>query len=111
LQDYLHFDWSATLLKNDMSTAAVHSVSGDPVTDGIGSVPIDHSVLNAAFEDEITPIGPATGAFTDDASETDALTVADNGYKVVFLGFPFEAYGSAAQKADLMNRALTWFGS
>jgi uncharacterized repeat protein (TIGR01451 family) len=111
VQDYLHIDWSGTEVQNDKATAAVHSVSGDPVTDGIGSVPIDHSVLNAAFEDEITPIGPATGAFTDDASETDALTVADNGYKVVFLGFPFEAYGSAAQKADLINRALTWFGS
>jgi hypothetical protein len=51
------------------------------------------------------------GAFTDNATNTDALTVADGSYKVMFLAFPFEAYGSAAQKADLMNRALTWFGS
>jgi hypothetical protein len=81
------------------------------VTDGIGDVPLDHSVLGANFEDEITPIGPATGAFTDDATNTDALTVADGGYKVMFLAFPFEAYGNATQKADLMNRALAWFGS
>ena len=63
------------------------------------------------FEDQVTPIGPATAAFTDDSADTDALTVADGGYKVVFLAFPMEAYGSATQKADLMNRALTWFGS
>jgi hypothetical protein len=111
VQDYLHIDWDGTEGQNDKATAAVHSVAGNPVTDGIGSVPLDHSVLNAAFEDEITPIAPATSAFTDDASEPDALTVATDGYKVAFLGFPLEAYGSAANKADLMNRALTWFGS
>jgi hypothetical protein len=98
-------------VQNDRATADVSSVNGNPVTDGIGTVPLDHSVLGANFEDEITPIGPATSAFTDDASATDALTVADSGYKVAFLAFPFEAYGSAAQKADLMNRVLTWFGS
>jgi hypothetical protein len=89
----------------------VHSVSGNPVTDGVGPVPLDHAVLNAAFEDEITPIAPAAAAFTDDSSGTDALTVADSGYKVAFLAFPFEAYGNASQRADLMNRVLTWFGS
>lgn len=108
VRDYLHIDWDGTEAQNDKPTSAVHSVSGNPVTDGIGDVPIDHSVLNAAFEDEITPTSPATGAFTDDNSQTDALTVADSGYKVVFLAFPFEAYGNASQKADLMNRALTW---
>jgi hypothetical protein len=111
VHNYLHISWDGTERQNDRATTAVHSVSGNPVTDGIGDVPLDHSVLGANFEDEITPTGPATGAFTDNASNTDALTVADGSYKVMFLAFPFEAYGSAAQKADLMNRALTWFGS
>ena len=111
VHDYLHIDWDGTETQNDKATNAVDSVSGNPVTDGIGSVPLDHAVLNAAFEDEITPIGPATAAFTDDSSETDGLTVAASGYKVMFLAFPFEAYGNATQKADLMERALTWFGS
>jgi uncharacterized repeat protein (TIGR01451 family) len=108
VQTYLHIDWDGSEVQNDQATGAVHSVSGNPVTDAIGSVPIDHSVLNAAFEDQITPIAPATAAFTDDSAQTDALTVSDGGYKVMFLAFPFEAYGSATQKADLMNRALTW---
>jgi hypothetical protein len=30
---------------------------------------------------------------------------------VTFLAFPFEAYGSAADKADLMHRVLTWLDS
>jgi hypothetical protein len=30
--------------------------------------------------------------------------------KVVFLAFPFEAYGTTAQKTDLMTRAKGFFG-
>ena len=63
-------------------------------------------MLGATFEDQVTPIAPATAAFTDDTVATDALTVADGAYKVVFLAFPFEAYGTAATKADLMGRVL-----
>jgi uncharacterized repeat protein (TIGR01451 family) len=111
VQNYLHIDWDGTEVQNDKPTADVHGVAGNPVTDGIGAVPLDHSILGANFEDQITPIDPAEAAFTDDAASPDALIVADSGYKVVFLAFPFEAYGSAANKADLMNRILTWFGS
>jgi uncharacterized repeat protein (TIGR01451 family) len=111
VHDYLHIDWDGTEVQNDKATSAVHSVTGNPVTDGIGDVPLDHGVLNAAFEDEVTPIDPASAAFTDDSSQDDALTVSADGYKVVFLAFPFEAYGSASNKADLINRAFTWFGA
>jgi hypothetical protein len=111
VHDYLHIDWNGTDVQNDKSTDAVHSVNGNPVTNGIGDVSIDHTVLNAAFEDQITPISPAAAAFTDDTDATDALTVAADDYKVVFLAFPFEAYGTATNKADLMERALTWFGA
>jgi len=77
-------------------------------------VPIDHTVLGATFEDRITPVAPATPAFTADNAppdNVDALTVADGPYKVEFLAFPFEAYGTAAQKVDLMTRTLDWFGT
>lgn len=43
--------------------------------------------------------------------KADALTVAANGYKVFFLAFPVEAYGTAANRADLVARAFTWFGT
>lgn len=111
VHDYLHIDWDGTEVQNDKATTAVQSVDGNAVTDGIGSVPIDHSVLNTAFEDQITPISPGDAAFVDDDSKTDALTVNASGYKVLFLAFPFEAYGNASQKADLINRALSWFGA
>jgi uncharacterized repeat protein (TIGR01451 family) len=109
--NYLHIDWNGSEVQNDKATSDVHSVTGNPVTNGIGDVPLNHGVLNAAFEDQITPVGPATAAFNDDSAAPDALTVADSGYKVMFLAFPFEAFGSASQKADLMGRALTWFAT
>jgi uncharacterized repeat protein (TIGR01451 family) len=113
VHDYLHIDWDGSEAQNDKATNSVTSVAGNPVSDGIGTVAIDHTVLGAAFEDQITPIAPATAAFTDTSTpaQPDALTVAEGPYKVVFLGFPLEAYGTAAQKADLVSRSLTWFGS
>jgi hypothetical protein len=110
VHDYLHITWDGTETQNDKATTAVHGVAGNAVTNGITAVPLDHSVLNAAFEDRITPNGTATPAFTDDNANTDALSFAGT-YKVVFLAFPMEAYGTATQKADLIGRVQTFFGS
>jgi hypothetical protein len=108
VHDYLHVNWDGSETQNDKPTADVHGVAGNPLTDGIGAIGLDHSVLGSSYEDQITPITPATPAFTDDSSAPDALTVTANAYKAVFLGFPFEAYGTAADKADLMHRVLAY---
>jgi uncharacterized repeat protein (TIGR01451 family) len=113
VHNYLHINWDGSEVQNDKATASVHGVPGNPVTDGLGTIPIDHTVLGASFEDRITPVAPATAAFTDDNAapdNVDALTVAAGPYKVAFLAFPMEAYGTAAQRVDLINRAFTWFG-
>jgi hypothetical protein len=111
VHDYLHIDWDGSEVQNDKATNDVHGVGSNPVSSGIGAVPLDHSFLNAAFEDQLTLVGPATAAFTDDGGSTDGLSVADGPYKVVFLAFPMESYGSAGDRADLMNRVLGWFNS
>ena len=102
VHDYLHIDWDGTEAQNDKATDARARRGRNPVTDGIGTVPLDHSVLGAKFEDQVTPIDPARprSPTTRRHRRTDR---ADGGYKVVFLAFPFEAYGSATQKADLMT--------
>jgi uncharacterized repeat protein (TIGR01451 family) len=108
--DYMHITWDGSEAQNDKPTNTVHGVTGNVVTDGIGAVTIDHSVLGAAFEDQITPNGTAQAAFTDGASKTNALTYSGT-YKVVFLAFPLEAYGDAAAKANLVSRAFSFFSS
>jgi uncharacterized repeat protein (TIGR01451 family) len=109
VHDYLHVAWDGSEAQNDKATAAVHGVAGT-LTDGVGTVPLDHSVLDAAFEDQITPISPAIPVFTDDASQTDALSFSGS-YRVVFLAFPLEAYGTAAQRGDLVARVVGFFGA
>ena len=116
VHDYLHVTWDGTDAQNDKSTATVAGVAGNSVTNGIGTVPLDQSVLTDAFKgfmDEITPNGTAQGAFTTDRSTPtapvyDALTYSGT-YKVMFLAFPAEEYGTAAQKADLFTRVKTFF--
>ena len=109
VRDYLHITWDGSETQNDIGTDAVHGVAGNAVSDGIGSVPLDHSVLEAEYEDEITPNGTASPAFTDDDGQPDALSYS-GAYKVVFLAFPLEAYGTAADKADLVSRTMSFFG-
>jgi hypothetical protein len=108
VRDYLHISWDGSEKQNDLTTGNVTGVSGT-LTNGIGPVPLDHTVLGAAFEDQITPNGTAVAIFTDDSVKADALSFSGT-YKVVFLAFPFEAYGTAAQKIDLVKRVMTFFG-
>ena len=84
-------------------------MAGSPVTNGIGAVPLDHSVLGNSFEDRITPINGALAAYTDDSTSPDALSFSGS-YKVVFLAFPLEEYGTAGERADVFTRVMTFFG-
>ena len=115
VHDYLHIDWDGSEGQNDKATVNINGVTGNPVGGGFGAVPLDHRVLNANFEDQITPIDPATAAFTDDSGATDGLSVADTGttgatYHVVFLAFPLEGFGTAENKSTLVQKAVTFFG-
>jgi uncharacterized repeat protein (TIGR01451 family) len=109
VHDYLHISWDGTETQNDKATASVTEVAGT-LTAGVGTVPLDHSVLGAAFEDRLTLVAPATAVFRDDSAADDGLSVDTGTYKVVFLAFPLEAYGTAAQKADLLTRVVNFFG-
>jgi uncharacterized repeat protein (TIGR01451 family) len=107
--NYLHVTWDGSETQNDQKTLGVHQVTGT-LTAGVGTVPLDASVLGNTFMDEITPNGTAVGIFTDDAAKTDGLSFSGT-YKVVFLPFAFEEYGTDLQKADLVTRVMTFFGS
>ena len=111
VSNYLHILWDGSETQNDKATANVTGVTGNPVTNGIGTVPLDLGVLGGAqFSDRVTPIAPGTPAFTDDSTAPDGLTVDTGTYKVVFLAFPFEEFGTATQKANLMTSVFTFFG-
>jgi len=128
VHNYLHVTWDGSENQNDRLSNSVTSVAGNPVTNGIGTVPLDLAVLGGpglAFMDQITPNGGALAAFMDDGSSTkpavgtgpqpDALTFSGT-YRVVFLAFAFEEYGTAtsggpAQRADLVKRVIAFFNA
>lgn len=109
VQNYLHVTWDGTETQNDKPTAAVHEVAGT-LSAGVGTVPLDANVLGNQFMDQITPNGGATAILTDDAGQPDALSFKGT-YRVVFLAFGFEEYGTAAQKADFVARVFNFFNS
>ena len=51
VHDYLHINWDGSETQNDKATANVTAVAGT-LSDGVGTVPLDHTVLGAAFEDQ-----------------------------------------------------------
>jgi len=111
VKNYLHVAWDGSERQNDQATTSVKAAPGSPVTAGLGTVVLDHTVLNANFEDQVTPIAPGAAAFSDDRGQTDALTVATGGYKVLFAAFPVEAFGTAADQATLVDNTFAWFST
>jgi hypothetical protein len=109
VSSYLHIRWDDGTM-NDIKTANVYGVGGT-LTAGITSVPLDATLLANNFMDEIgVNADPGTAAiFTDDATKPNGLSYTGT-YKVVFLAFPFEEYGNAAQRIDLMARVFNFFG-
>jgi len=104
--NYLHVTWDGSENQNDKATNNVHEVGGT-LTAGVGAVSLDPTVLGNQFMDEITPNGGAIGIFTDDAAKTDGLSFSGT-YKVVFLPFAFEEYGTRVQKANLVTRVMAY---
>src|SRR5260370_26186159 len=73
VHDYLHVSWDGSEDQNDRLTNSVTGLTGNPVTDGITTVPLDISVNggpNFSFMDHISPISGAHTAFIDDGTHT-----------------------------------------
>ncbi|MBI4672008.1 MAG: DUF11 domain-containing protein [Chloroflexi bacterium] len=108
VHDYLHVNWDGSEAQNDKPYASVTGVGGNPVTNGIGAVPLDSTVLGNTFMDYVTLVAPATAAFTEPGANDVALTVDTGTYKVMFFAFGVEEYGNATQKADLFDLFMAW---
>jgi hypothetical protein len=110
VRDYLHIDWDGTDSQNDIGTTTVTGVPTNTVTAGLGPYAMNYAAVGLVdYSDEITLLDPAAPAFLDDSNMPDALTVAADNYKVMFLAFPFEAMGTPADRALVIQRALSYF--
>jgi hypothetical protein len=108
VKNYLHVSWDGSETQNDKATSAFHSVdTAASISNGLGSVNRD-PVLGAPFMDRLTLTAGAQAIFTDDSGANDGLSFS-GGYKVVFLAFGFEEYGSNANKVAFLNRVNAFF--
>ncbi len=111
VKNYLHIDWDGTDAQNDIGTASVTAVVTNTVMTGLGTYTMDYASVGLNdYSDEITPVSPAIPAFMDDSNMPDALTVSAGNYKVMFLAFPFEAMGTAQDRAEVLMHAMNYFG-
>jgi hypothetical protein len=109
VHDYLHIDWDGTETQNDTGVLTVTAVITSPAVGGLGAYPMDYTIYGGTdYSDQITPIAPAVPAFTDDLGETNALSVDTGTYRVIFLAWPFESMGTAADRTVVMGRSLAY---
>jgi uncharacterized repeat protein (TIGR01451 family) len=109
VHDYLHIDWDGTEIQNDTGVLTVTAVITSPAVGGLGAYPMNYAIFGGTdYSDQITPIAPALPAFRDDLGETNGLSVDTGTYRVIFLAWPFEAMGTAADRAAVMGRSLAY---
>ena len=106
VHDYLHIDWDGTETQNDKATETVTASHGTLRHRGIGSSAArSHrargNVRGPDHADRRLRSRPSPTTRCDRRRSRSTGT-----YKVVFLAFPFEAYGSAADKTALMGAVL-----
>ncbi len=105
VNNYLH----VTAVDNDVAYSSVQGVSGDPISDGFGTINLNYPYTN--YADEITIDSSAYTIFTNPSSGNTTADRVDNGtWRVVFTAFSFEAVENqdANIGAQLMNKIVTW---
>ena len=121
VHDYLHVAWAGDESQNDKGTATVTGVPGSALGNGLGATPLVRINGLCTCEDQTTPVAPATAQFTDDGvaagspqpdgiAATATSGVTGTSYRVVFLGFPLEEFGTAADQGTLAGRINAYFG-
>ena len=105
--NYLHLSgWTSSSGGTDIT-----GTNGDPISDGM-SFDIGSGPFSSAASDLMSYAFPAVETFYA-AAGTRAISVDENGHKVVFLSFPFENIPTASADPDNQNevvrRTLLWF--
>jgi N-acetylmuramoyl-L-alanine amidase len=94
--------------------AAVYAASGLSGTafDGLSAIAYDdgtHGPYDVAYPDYINPFGGSQENMNYDGTSWHAGVQYSGTFKVINLGFPFEAVISAAHRDSLMKRAMDFF--
>jgi len=90
---------------NNTGTNLVVGAPGDPVGNGLGPY---NFTATAPFSDNLTPLIPASGAFTDSGGTFNASTLDSGLWKTLFLAWPFENL-TLPDGSELVEETMNWF--
>jgi len=103
---YLH----AKYLLDDSNIFTLGGVEGDPISNG-SSIEIDGTggANNQKWPDVIAPLnGDAKTIFTYTGGDCGAVRTNTFDYRIVYLGFGFEAINNSQDRITLMRRSIEW---
>jgi hypothetical protein len=105
-QDYLH----AVFVADDTNNYTLDGVPGDPVSGGIDLViQGGDGANNQEYPEDIDPAdASASVIWSYDATRNGAIRADTGTYKVIYLGFGFEAIDNAIDRRDVIQRSLDW---
>lgn len=106
---YMH----ANFVIDDTNRYILSGVAGDPITNGMSiTIQGGDGANNQEYPDAITPRDAAASIiFSYDGTSYKGGIKVDTGvYKVVYLGFGYEAISTQANRRLLVQRILQWFG-
>jgi hypothetical protein len=104
---YLH----ANFVLDDTNVYTLTGVTGDPISNGMTlSIQGGDGANNQEYPDAIAPYDAAASIiFTYNTTYKGGLKVDTGVYKVVYLGFGYEAISTQANRRLLLARILQWF--
>ncbi len=105
-RQYLH----ANFVLDDTNDYTLDGVAGDPISDGMMlTISGGDGANNQEYPDAISAYDAAAHVIFRYGTTYNGAVAADTGtYRVVYLGFGFEAINNAADRALLMQRAMNW---
>lgn len=106
--DYLHADY----VSDDANNTDISGVAGDPITDGMSfAIAGGDGADNQEYPSIIDPFDASANTILEYSTGSGAAVRAeDDPYKVVYLAFGYEAIDNAADREDLLDKALIWLG-
>ena len=100
----------AHFVLDDTNDYTLDGVPADPITDGMSiTISGGDGANNQEYPDAINPYdGTSHVIFSYNGSQNGAIAADTGTYRVVYLGFGFEAINNATDRAALMGAAMDW---
>ncbi|MDP6418238.1 MAG: FlgD immunoglobulin-like domain containing protein [Candidatus Krumholzibacteria bacterium] len=99
----------ATYVADDTNDYTLQGVAGDEISDGIDLTIIGgDGANNQQYPSDIDPYGNGSSAIFTYNSYRNAAVKADDGYRVVYFAFGYEAINNATDRAQVMQRIINW---